>query len=71
VPEAIAENAGTTMAIVARIYFSILLFLGGIIGMSLVNSIFVDAMAADNNDEVLEKLNQLEKKIDKIKTEQK
>jgi voltage-gated sodium channel len=39
--------------------------------MSLVNSIFVDAMAADNNDEVLEKLNQLEKKIDKIKTEQK
>ncbi len=59
------------MAIVARIYFSILLFLGGIIGMSLVNSIFVDAMAADNNDEVLEKLNQLEKKIDKIKTEQK
>ena len=70
-PEAIAENAGTTMAIVARIYFSILLFLGGIIGMSLVNSIFVDAMAADNNDEVLEKLNQLEKKIDKIKTEQK
>ena len=39
--------------------------------MSLVNSIFVDAMAADNNDEVLEKLNQLEKKSDKIKTEQK
>ena len=37
--------------------------------MSLVNSIFVDAMAADNNDEVLEKLNQLEKKIDIIKQE--
>ena len=34
--------------------------------MSLVNSIFVDAMAADNNDEVLEKLNQLEKKLDKM-----
>lgn len=27
--------------------------------MSLVNSIFVDAMAADNNDEVLEKLSQI------------
>ena len=38
--------------------------------MSLVNSIFVDAMAADNNDEVLEKLNQLEKKIDNMKKEQ-
>ena len=63
-PEAIANNSGTAMAVVARIYFSILLFLGGIIGMSLVNSIFVDAMAADNNDEVLEKLEQLEKKLD-------
>jgi voltage-gated sodium channel len=65
-PEAIATNSGAAMAVFARIYFSILLFLGGIIGMSLVNSIFVDAMAADNNDEVLEKLSQLEKKIDEM-----
>lgn len=65
-PEAIATNSGTAMAIFARIYFSILLFMGGIIGMSLVNSIFVDAMAADNNDEVLEKLSQLERKLDNI-----
>ena len=66
-PEAIAVNGGTVMAVFARIYFSILLFLGGIIGMSLVNSIFVDAMAADNNDEVLDKLFQIEKKLDQIK----
>jgi voltage-gated sodium channel len=65
-PEAIAVNGGSAMAVFARIYFSVLLFMGGIIGMSLVNSIFVDAMAADNNDEVLEKLSQLEKKLDKI-----
>ncbi len=66
-PEAIAVNGGTTMAVFARIYFSLLLFFGGIIGMSLVNSIFVDAMAADNNDEVLDRLVQLEKKIDDMK----
>ena len=36
--------------------------------MSLVNSIFVDAMAADNNDEVLEKLSQLESKLDKMQS---
>ena len=65
-PEAIAANSGTEMAVFARIYFSILLFMGGIIGMSLVNSIFVDAMAADNNDEVLDKLSQLEKKLEKM-----
>ena len=70
-PEAIAINGGTAMAVFARIYFSILLFLGGIIGMSLVNSIFVDAMAADNNDEVLEKLSQLERKIDEMKRDYK
>lgn len=70
-PEAIAENGGTTMAVFARIYFSILLFMGGIIGMSLVNSIFVDAMAADNNDEVLEKLSQLERKLDQIERNRK
>ena len=70
-PEAIATNGGTTMAVFARVYFSILLFMGGIIGMSLVNSIFVDAMAADNNDEVLEKLSQLERKLDKMQIEQK
>jgi voltage-gated sodium channel len=34
--------------------------------MSLVNSIFVDAMVADNNDEVLRKLEQIEKKISKM-----
>ena len=39
--------------------------------MSLVNSIFVDTMAADNNDEVLEKLSQLEKKLDEMKSETK
>lgn len=65
-PEAIAVNGGTGMAVSARIYFSVLLFLGGIIGMSLVNSIFVDAMAADNNDDVLSKLEQIEKKLEKI-----
>jgi len=63
-PETIALNSGAGMSVFAKIYFSILLFMGGIIGMSLVNSIFVDAMAADNNDEVLERLNQLEKKLD-------
>lgn len=65
-PEAIANNSGIAMAVFARIYFAFLLFLGGIIGMSLVNSIFVDAMAADNNDEVLEKMSQLEKKLEEI-----
>ena len=50
----------------ARVYFSVLMFLGGIIGMSLINSIFVDAMAEDNNDEVLLKLDQIEKQLKEL-----
>ena len=42
------------------------MFFGGIIGISLVNSIFVDSMTEDNNDEVLEKLKQIEDKLDQL-----
>lgn len=44
-----------------RVVFAILFFVGGILGLSLVNSIFVDALAGDNNDNVLERLDELEK----------
>lgn len=65
-PDAIAKNGTPFWGIFARCYFSVLMFLGGIIGMSLVNSIFVDAMAGDNNDEVLEKLKQIEEQLNKL-----
>lgn len=66
-PDAIAANASQSWGIFARCYFSILMFLGGIIGISLINSIFVDSMAEDNNNEVLERLKQIEDKLDKMK----
>lgn len=68
-PDAIARNSSSGWGIFARIYFSILVFLGGMIGMSLVTSIFVDTMAGDNNDEVLKKLDKIEKEIKELKGE--
>lgn len=65
-PDAIAVNSSPLWGVFARCYFSILMFLGGIIGMSLVNSIFVDAMAEDNNEEVLDKLNRIEKQLNDL-----
>ena len=65
-PDAIAKSGSPILGVFARCYFSVLMFLGGIIGMSLVNSIFVDAMAEDNNDEVMEKLKQIEDKINNL-----
>lgn len=35
--------------------------------MSFINSIFVDAMMADNNDEVMQKLDEMQKSIEELK----
>ena len=66
IPDTIA--AATTPAIgkVVRFYFCLLLIMGGIIGMSFINSVFVDAMVADNNDDVKAKLDEIEKKLDQL-----
>lgn len=65
-PDQIAANSSVTIGVLARIYFSVLLFVGGILGMSLVNSIFVDAIMADNNDDVKEELKEMREQLDKI-----
>ena len=41
--------------------------MGGIIGMSFLNSIFVDAMVTDNNDDVKEQLRILQQSVDDVK----
>lgn len=69
-PDLIAANSSAAMGVFARVYFSVLLFCGGIIGMSLVNSIFVDAMAQDNNDEVLERLDKIAQQLEELQKKQ-
>ena len=64
IPDAVASAYGTWGIVLARLYFIFLLILGGIIGLSLINSVFVDAMMSDNNDEIKEKLSEMEKKMD-------
>lgn len=71
IPNAVVHNMPHTWIHVVRTYFCLLLLGGGIIGMSLINSIFVDAMAADNNDEVLKKLDTLERKLNQMQREMK
>lgn len=66
IPDAIAAASSPLMGHFVRGYFVLLLIGGGIIGMSFINSIFVDAMAEDNNDDVKEQLRQLEQKIDEL-----
>lgn len=68
IPNTLAEYYGTTSiaADFIRLYFCALLIFGGIIGMSFINSIFVDAMVADNNDEMIEQLKEMQKSLEEI-----
>ena len=66
IPDAVIEGVPAGLSRWIRIYFSILLVLGGVIGLSLVNSVFVDAMVSDNNDEVKDKLNEIERKLNML-----
>jgi voltage-gated sodium channel len=69
IPNTIADYYGTSPIIphLVRLYFTLLLIMGGIIGMSFLNSIFVDAMAADNNDDVKDQLNKIQRELSDIK----
>lgn len=66
IPDMIAKEATPTIAFFTKIYFVVILIVGGILGLSLVNSIFVDAMVSDNNDDIRERIASIEKKIDAI-----
>ena len=69
IPNEIASNSSEFVGRISRIVFALLFFVGGILGLSLVNSIFVDALAGDNNDEVLHRIDILERKIDNLSKE--
>lgn len=67
IPDLIAERSeGVGLVIFARVYFVLLLFGGGIFGLSLINSIFVESMMSDNTDELEKKVSSLEEKIDEL-----
>jgi voltage-gated sodium channel len=52
IPDAIAVNATYATAVFARIYFGVAVVVGGILGLSIGNAVFVDQMMADNTHTV-------------------
>lgn len=67
VPDDVASQFDGIMLVIVRIYFILILFTGGIIGLSLLNSIFVDAMVSDNNDDLERIVNNLHQEIKELK----
>ena len=64
IPDTIAEGSSIVTARWVRLYFSVLLIICSIIGLSLVNAIFVDAMVSDNNDDLEKQVKELNNKLD-------
>ena len=69
IPEAIAAATSAGWALFARIYFGIAVLLGGILGLSLGNAVFVDQMIADNNDVVEHDVEALTREIQGLRAE--
>lgn len=64
IPDLIAENTESYfLAVWARIYFISAVLIGGLLGLSLANAIFIDEMTADNNKMLEEKIDNLSNEI--------
>lgn len=68
IPEQIIEGYSDSAAFFIYLYFIFVVLTGGIFGLSLVNSIFVDSMVSDNNDELEKKIDELNGKVVEILT---
>lgn len=69
IPDLIATRTTPILAFLTKLYFVSILFIGGMLGMSLINSIFVDAMVSDNNDNLEDKVKQLTDRIEELTEE--
>lgn len=68
IPNSICANAAPWAVHFIRLYFIIILVTLGLIGLSIVNSIFVDAMVQDNNDDVLQHLDKISKDLEDLRS---
>ena len=59
IPEAIAQNAHPIVAVLGRLYFVGAVLVGGILGLSLANAVFVDEMTMDNTKSIEDKVDRL------------
>ncbi|MEL6548167.1 MAG: hypothetical protein AAFQ82_26305, partial [Myxococcota bacterium] len=64
VPDLLAQRSGNPwMATLARVYFVISVLVGGILGLSMANAVFVDEMTLDNTDALEEKVDALRDEV--------
>ena len=64
IPDRLA-NAGASSGFVLwlRLYFTLAVTTGGLLGLSIANAVFVDAMVADNNNELIQEVKKLQAEV--------
>ena len=68
IPNLVAERTDKPWVVgLTRMYFAVVVLLGGVLGMSLANAVFVDEMTMDNTDELEAKVDQLSEQIAELK----
>lgn len=68
IPEQIIAGYSNVAIFFTYLYFIFVVLSGGIFGLSIVNSIFVDSMVSDNNDGLENKIDALDAKVTEILT---
>ena len=66
IPEQVSANYSSIVTFFTYLYFVFVVISGGIVGLSLVNSIFVDSMLSDNTDDIENKIDTLDNKINEL-----
>lgn len=69
IPDAIARSSSAEWTAFARIYFGVAVLVGGILGLSLGNAVFVDQMMADNTEEVERDVLQMTREVSLLRAE--
>ena len=66
IPDQIVQDRSPVFKFFTILYFIVIVVSGGLFGLSIVNAIFVDEMVKDNNDELVERVKEIDKKLDAI-----
>tara|TARA_R110002050_G_scaffold257788_1_gene396890 strand:+ start:1891 stop:2577 length:687 start_codon:yes stop_codon:yes gene_type:complete len=66
IPEHLTGGYSKSASFFTYLYFIFVVMTGGVIGLSLVNSIFVDSMVSDNNNDIERKIDNLDSKMTEI-----
>ena len=66
IPEAIVQGQPAFFKFFTLLYFIGIVVTGGLFGLSIVNAIFVDEMVKDNNDDLLLRVAELDKKLETL-----